>query len=143
MEEFDKVAIMLGTLACQVQIVSMSVGDRYGFGNTSNSEGETVLAFTILALIFLLGAEILIVEFNFVGDLKGKGQKIGQIIALLCFWTAAACIIVSLCVWPSSVLSDIITTDSVVAYLYTTFSVAAAAAIMAGVFILLSVRGKK
>jgi len=131
-KDFDKVSVMLGTLACQVHIVTMALGP--GFGDTLTSDGDTVLAFTIIALLLLLGAEILLIEIHYI-DLKG--HRIAKIITILCFWTAAACVIVAL-----SVYGSYKSTDTEVAYLYTTYVVGAAAAIAAGIFMLLSVRAK-
>lgn len=126
--DFGKLGLLLTTMAFQLQIITLFYTP--GFGGTNSSDGQTVLAFSIVALYGLLVAEILAAEVHF-ADIKCG--KIIDIIAAVILVGSGICIIIAI-----GVFGSYVDTNSY-PYQYTTFVTAATAAFLAAVFLLLSI----
>ena len=124
----EKFGYMLGTMACQLQAIAMFSSP--GFGGTNTSDGQTVLAFTILAFFILITCQYLILEALF-SELVG--HKIANILIVVGLFVAPICILIAVAVYPSISGSSV----KAFAFTYTTMVTAMGAAPLGGVFVLI------
>jgi hypothetical protein len=127
MPDFGLLGYMFTTMAFQMQLVTMSINT--GFGNTVTSDGQTVLAFIIIAFLFLLLAQSLVVEAFFA---ELVGNKVLSILGIIALIAGGICDIVAIAVYGSY------SNTSNAPYEYLTYVTSLTAAFLAAVFLILS-----
>jgi len=131
-----KISLMLGTLAFQIHVVTMAresdLFSRFVGGLLEFSQGQTVEAFTVLALILLAAALVLLAQITFV-ELQKFVKLIACICAVVTLWGGALFVLIAIIVFGAKFGRE---EAAFVPYEYTTHVTSCLAAIVSGAFVI-------
>jgi len=125
-----KVALACGTVAFQLYLITFAMSTEYRVRDDSTKD-DAIQAFLIIAYLLLVVGFILLCLMNF----SGMDGKLVAIITLIIFAAGAVCAVIGVGIFADAQPSK----SNYFAYSLTSFLTAAACAVLAAVFTMLSI----